>query len=153
MLANNETITIRSTVAVLICLVLEILCPAQRLLAINITVDYRYDTNHFFDTAQKKAPLEAAAARYSAIITTSLSAVTLADNSTDPRIGFNHPGTGALFQVSSAVSQATDALVASSGVANDYRGPWSIAANQWILYAGGSTMSSTGFGGTGTGSN
>src|SRR4051812_26054711 len=70
--------------------------PAQ---AIHITVDYRYDTNNFFNTQQKKDALEAAAARYSTIITTSLSAETLSDNGTDPRIGFSHPGTGADFQV------------------------------------------------------
>jgi hypothetical protein len=124
----------------------------QQVSAINITVDYRYDSNNFFNTQQKRDALEAAAARYSTIITTSLSAATLADNSIDPRIGFTHPGTGASFQVSPAVSQATDAL-AGSGIANEYRGPWSIAANEWILYAGGSPIASAGVGGTGTGLN
>jgi hypothetical protein len=124
----------------------------DRAAAITITVDYRYDTNNFFNTQQKRDALEAAATRYSAIITTPLSAATLADNSTDPRIGFTHPGTGANFQVSPAASTATDALAGTS-VASEYRGPWSIAENQWILYAGGSPLGSAGQGGTGTGLN
>jgi hypothetical protein len=132
----------------------QILGLTERAAAINITVDYRYDTNNFFNTQQKRNALEAAAARYSAIITTPLLAATLADNSTDPRIGFTHPGTGASFQVSSANSQATDAIVGASGpIANEYRGPWSIAANQWILYAGGRSIGPAGIGGTGTGNN
>lgn len=135
-----------------IALVLQLVGGAKPVAALNIVVDYRYDTSNFFNTQQKRDSLEAAAARYSAIITTSLSAATLADNSTDPRIGFTHPGTGANFQVSAAVSQATDAL-AGSGVANEYRGPWTIAANQWILYAGGSPLASSAQGGTGTGLN
>ncbi len=122
--------------------------------AINITVDYRYDTNSFFNTQQKRDVLEAAAARYSAIITTSLSAATLTDNANDPRIGFTNPSTGADFQVSAANSAATDAIVgAGAAVANEYRGPWAIAADQWILYAGGRSLSVAGIGGTGTGTN
>src|SRR3954451_22628251 len=142
----------RTASFVLFGLILHAVCVPRQALAIHIVVDYRYDSNNFFNTQQKRDALEAAATRYSDIITTSLSAATLADNSTDPRIGFTHPGTGASFQVSSAVSQATDAL-AGSGVANEYRGPWSIAANQWILYAGGSPISTAGVGGTGTGLN
>jgi hypothetical protein len=124
--------------------------------AINILVDYRYDTNNpkFFDTAQKKAALDAAAARWSAVLTSSLSAATMTDDTRDPRIGFTHPSTGASYQVSAANSSATDAVVAAGGpVANEYRQPWSIAANQWILYPGGRSLSSNGIGGTGTGHN
>ena len=119
---------------------------------INITIDYQYDTNNFFSAAGSQAALQAAADRYSAIITSTLGAVSLVDDSTDARIGFTHPGLGGGWDVSSAVSQATDAL-AGTAVAEDYRGPWSIAADEWILYAGGRSLSSAGVGGTGTGLN
>jgi len=126
--------------------------------AIHIVVDYRYDTNNFFNTAQKKAPLEAAAARLGTIITTSLLPATLSDDSnTDARISFTHPGTGAdNFEVSAAVSAASDAIIGAGGaVANEYRGPWSIGADDWILYAGGRSLggSVSGSGGTGGGTN
>jgi len=130
--------------------------------AIEIEVDYRYDSNDFFSAsgnpqgatgaAQARAALQAAADRWSAIIDQSLGAVSLADDSSDVRIGFSHPGTGASYQVSAAVSQSSDAL-AFSAVASEYRGPWAIAENVWILYAGGRVMGSSGAGGTGTGLN
>ena len=120
--------------------------------AINIVVDYQYDTNNFFDTQPKKDAMQAAADRFSAMIITSLSASSLADNSTDPRIGFTHPGNGLSWDVSPANSQASDAL-ASSAVAEEYRGPWSLAQDEWILYAGGRSIESAGLGGTGTGLN
>ena len=71
-------------------------------LAINIEVDYRYDSNNFFSAAGNpdwvaaRAALEAAAARWSAIIDQSLGAVNLANDDLDARIGFQHPGTGGL---------------------------------------------------------
>ncbi len=125
--------------------------------AIVITVDYRYDTNGFFDLGTSegvmaRAALEAAAGRFSAIITTPLSAVSLTDNSRDDRIGFTHPGTGLPYDVSAAASSATDAL-AVNAVAEEYRGAWSIAQDEWILYAGGRSLGSGGIGGTGTGLN
>ena len=119
---------------------------------INISIDYQYDTNNFFSAQERKGALQAAADRFSAIITTSLVAVSLVDDSTDARIGFTHPGSGGGWDVSPAVSQATDAL-AGTAVAEEYRGPWSIAADDWILSAGGRSMSSAGSGGTGTGFN
>ena len=130
--------------------------------ALTIEIDYRYDSNDFFSAAgnpggaagatQARAALQAAADRWGAIINQSLGAVSLSDDSRDVRIGFTHPGTGANYQVSSANSQGTDALQ-SSGVASEYRGPWSIAADTWIIYAGGRGISSAGIGGTGTGLN
>ena len=40
--------------------------------AIDIRIDYTYDSNNFFNTQMKRDSLEAAAARYSAVITSSL---------------------------------------------------------------------------------
>lgn len=128
--------------------------------AINITVDYRYDSNSFFDPGttsgqQARAALQAAASRFSDIITTSLGAVDLNDDNLDARIGFIHPGTGASWDVSGAVSSSTDALaqVPNGSAAKEYRGPWSIDTDEWILYAGAHSIGSAGFGGTGTGLN
>jgi hypothetical protein len=127
--------------------------------AINITIDYKYDMpTPFFNTQQKKDALQAAADRWSAVITESLLAVTLTNDSgsgaRDARIGFTHPNLGTLYQVSAATSTADDAVVAAGAVAaNEYRGPWSIGANQWILYAGGRPLAVAGIGGTSTGTN
>lgn len=141
-------------------LALGLLSTAQPAGAINITIDYRYDSNDFFDPAttsgqQARAALQAAASRFSEIITTSLGAVNLNDDNLDARIGFTHPGTGASWDVSGAVSSNTDALaqVPNGSAAEEYRGPWSIAADEWILYAGAQSIGSAGFGGTGTGLN
>jgi len=120
--------------------------------AITIVVDYQYDTNNFFGDQVRRDSLEAAADRYSRIITTSLDAVSLVDDDLDQRIGFTHPGTGASWDVSSASGVGSDAL-GGFGVADDYRGPWSVGAGEWILYAGGRSISSAGVGGTGTGLN
>jgi hypothetical protein len=146
----------RTSIFVLFGLILHAVCVPRQALAIHIVVDYRYDTNNFFNTQQKRDALEAAAKRYSDIITTQLSAVTLADNSVDPRIGFMHPGTGANFEVSAAASAGSDALIGiGAAAASEYRGNWSIAANDWILYAGGRSLSAgvAGMGNTGTGFN
>ena len=127
--------------------------------AIDITVDYRYDTNDFFDPnttdGQKaRAALEAVATRFSEIITTSLGAVNLTDNLIDARIGFTHPGNGNGWDVSSANSVGSDYIVTIGGsAAEEYRGPWSIAQDEWILYAGGRSIGTAGIGGTGTGVN
>lgn len=120
--------------------------------ALTIVIDYQYDTNNFFDTAVKRDALQAAADRYSRIITTSLDAVNLVDDGQDQRIGFTHPGNGTSWNVSSAASAASDAI-AGSDVADEYRGAWSIGEGEWVLYAGGRSLGSAGIGGTGTGLN
>jgi hypothetical protein len=129
--------------ALLFCLALQVLVYPARVLAINIVIDYRYDTideDGFFDTQQKKDALQAAANRFSNIITSTLRSASLTQTgSTDHRIGFTHPTTGADYEVSAASSIASDSLASCpSGcyVANEYRGPWSIAANQFIIYPG-----------------
>jgi hypothetical protein len=129
-------------------------------LAINIRVDYSYDNSPagtFFNTQQKKDALEAAAARFSAIITTSLTSQSLPDNQLDPRIGFFHPTTGEYHEVSPAHGPESDVVRTAPGgnTADEYRKPWTIPQNQWILYAGGRPLPSgvAGEGGTGTGTN
>jgi|GEM_PF-6231991 len=128
--------------------------------AFEIVVDYKYDTNNFFDSAEKRAVLEAAAARYSRIIDSELLAIDTdyeipCGNGVDQlcpsawRIGFSHPGTGELYQVSTTESEDVDII---SIAADEYGFP-GLQANQWILYAGGGPISSAGKGGTATGAN
>lgn len=119
--------------------------PAQ---AVNITLDYTYDTSNFFGVgnpngatagAQAKAALEAAAAYYSTILTDTFSAIqTPPDFSSaqfdgvafwDWSLNFSHPGTG------------------SSVVLENL----SIPADEYRIYAGARSISGTtlGIGGPG----
>ncbi len=121
--------------------------------AINIVVDYTYDTNNFFASSESRTALEAAAARFSRIIDSSLLAVGPAGTGTGTsagwRVGFTHPGTGAGYQLSTAASAATDPF----GGGADVYGFGGLAADEWILFAGGRALGSAGIGGTGTGLN
>lgn len=126
--------------------------------AINIIVDYRFDTNHFFDSDAKKAPLEAAAQRYSEIITSSLDEYAAGSSSggwDSWRVGFTHPGTGAPVQLSTAASAANDPLVQFAGVAaaDVYDPSFALPQDTWVLFAGGTSLAVAGEGGTATGTN
>ncbi len=136
------------TVVVLLC--------ALRVHAINIRVDYTYDTNNFFDTPQKQAAMEAVADRYERIIQTNLVGVSPAGTGTGTpphwRVGFTHPGTGDPFQLSTAPSSALD-LVAPLGLADEY-GFAGLAVDEWIVFVGGRPLNgAAGRGGTSTGTN
>ncbi len=120
----------------------------------NIIIDYSLDTNNFFNTQAKRDALQAAADRWSNIITSPLTAVGPGGTGTGTgpgwRIGFTHPGTGASWEISTAASAGSDPI---GGGANQY-GFAGLAANQWILYAGGRSLGGpAGIGGTGTGTN
>lgn len=124
----------------------------------NIIIDYSLDTNNFFNTQAKRDALQAAADRWSNIITSPLTAVGPGGTGTGTgagwRVGFNHPGTGASWQLSTAANSASDPIFgAGGGIANQY-GFGGLAANQWILFAGGRSLGGpAGIGGTGTGTN
>ncbi len=122
--------------------------------AIDIVVDYTYDSNNFFDTQAKKDAMQAVADRFSRIITSSLAAVapggTGSGTSAGWRIGFTHPGNGNSFQVSTAANSAVDPL--SANPADIYGFP-GLTADTWILYAGGRPLGSSGVGGSATGLN
>ena len=122
--------------------------------AINIVIDYRYDSNNFFNTQQKRDAMQAVADRFSEIITTSLTEAQLLDNANDWRIGFSHPGTGNSWEVSAANNLGSDSIYdAGAAAASEYRGPWTLPADSFVIYAGGMSLSSAGQGGTGTGTN
>ena len=122
---------------------------------VMITVDYRYDTNNFFDTAEKQAAMQQAADRWSSILADGQLDTAEINDTNDRRINFIHPGTGNLnYQISGASSASNDSLnAAGAGPADEYR---SIVfpADTWILYAGGRDLGGiAGVGGTGVGIN
>ncbi len=131
--------------------------------AITIVIDYRYDTNSFFDPATAdgataRATLEAAASFFSDSIIDSLDAIPYTDPNTPGgqntpvwRQVFTNPGTGQNgYTVSSAANVGQDGLTASQGAANEFR-DIQVPANQFLIYAGGTNLSSIGEGGTGVG--
>ncbi|MEM7682230.1 MAG: dockerin type I domain-containing protein [Planctomycetota bacterium] len=123
--------------------------------AIDIVVDYTYDTNNFFDTQDKRDAMQAVADRFSRVITSPLAAVGPAGTATGTspgwRIGLTHPGTGGSLQISTAASFGSDPI-AGAGAATAY-GFAGLNADEWTLFAGGRALSSAGIGGTGTGTN
>ena len=126
-----------------------------RLQAIDIVIDYSFDTQNFFDTQAKRDALQAVVDRYSRVITSSLNAVAPGATGTGTpagwRIGFTHPGTGGSFDFSTAANQGVDPLAGTSP-ADQYGFP-GLNANEWILFAGGRPQTAAGTGGTGTGLN
>ena len=70
---------------------------ATHLSAITIEIDYTYDTNNFFDTAEKRAPLEAAAKFFGDLINDNLLEINpntfVSPSTTTWTANINHPGT------------------------------------------------------------
>ena len=131
----------------------------QNLDALEITVDYRFDTNNFFDSTTvsgqaARMALEAAADRYSNLITTNLAAVRMVDDDFDARIGFPHPSRNDSLRISAAASPETDAILNAGGeVADVYLGELSLAEGEFLLFAGAQSLPFSAIGGTGTGRN
>ncbi len=136
---------------------------SSRVVAINVVIDYRYDVNNFFSPATSdgvaaRASLEAAASFFSDAISDSLSAIAYTDPNTPGgqntpvwRQVITHPGTGQSgYAISSAANSAQDGLTSSQGSADEFR-DIQIPADQFLLYAGGSSLSTVGQGGTGVG--
>ena len=139
-----------SRVILRICAAIVLACVGSQALAINIFVDYSYDTNNFFDTQIKRDAVEAAADRWSAIITSELLEVD-ATYGNDWRIGFTHPGSGNSYQLSTADNEDADSI---GPAADEYNSSFILPQNTWILYAGGRNLGFSGaVGGTGTGTN
>jgi hypothetical protein len=88
---------------------------------------------------QPLRPLRRVGVRLSAVLDETLLPVTEVDDSKDRRFIFIHPGKGTYHTVSAAASVSTDILVTIPGVstADEYRNGFSVAADTWILYAGG----------------
>ena len=129
--------------------------------ALTIQIDYSLDSNSFFSASgnpggatgatKARSALEAAAARWSAIINQTLQPVFVNDHPTaDIRLSFPDPSNftagvenpTAIFEVyeaSSAASAGTDSLVSpgSRPPANQYRNGISIPADTFVIYVGG----------------
>ena len=118
--------------------------------AIEIVVDYTYDTQNFFRDPVRREAIEAAAARYSRIITSTLLESTPAAGDVW-RIGFEHPGTGEPYQLSTAGNALSDPIAPS--VAADEYGFDGLAEDELRLFVGGRQLASAGKGGTATGTN
>ena len=129
--------------------------------AINIQIDYQFDDNNFFDLSTAdgiaaRASLQAAADRFSAIITSNLDAHVPSMESPPPtwRVGFTHPATGASTDLSVAANATADPLaLAGAGDADIYDPTFTLPQDTWVLFAGGRSLTSAGVGGTGTGTN
>ncbi len=117
--------------------------------ALQVRVDYTYDSRGFFDNPDARAAVEAAAARWSRVISTSLLPVNAQDDNDDARFSLLHPGTGERIQVSTAAGPGTDALVTDveQGEADIYIGGLQVPEDEWILYVGARPLEDTGRGG------
>lgn len=142
--------------ALLVSAFLLFACAHPATADFTVVVDYTYDTLGFFTDPSRQVAMQAAADRWSNIISSTLLAVSPSGTGSGTpagwRIGFTHPGTGASFQVSTAAGTGSDPLI-GAGAANVY-GFAGLTANNWILYAGGRALGGpAGVGGTGTGTN
>jgi len=105
--------------------------------AVNIQFDYSFDSNNFFDTAEKRTVLAAAGSFFSDILLDDLTAIT-STGSNNFTANFSNPATGASESISG----------------------YSVAADTLIVYAGGRLLSGStlgvggpgGFGVSGSGS-
>ena len=132
---------------------------ASSTFAIEIVVDYTYDTNNFFDTREKRDAVEAAAARLSRIIDSKLLSVEpeieiscgggTAMCPAPWRIGFEHPGTGEIFEFSTAESIDVDPITDPA----DLYGFAGLKEDEWLLFVGGRSLAPAALGGTATGLN
>ena len=139
--------------------VVAFLATARPALAINVEIDYRYDTGGFFNPLTTngmagRATLSAAANFFSTLITDTLNAIPYTnpltpggDNTPVWRQVITHPGTGQVgYSISSAANAAEDGL----GPADEYD-DIRIPNNQFLIYAGGTNLPQVGIGGTGVG--
>lgn len=117
-------------------LILALLClPLQGLV---IKVDYRFDSEGFFDNPSARAVIEAAAARWSRVVNQELLPVNLQDEVfSDARFELNHPGTGEDRVFSVAASRDSDFYVqVGQRAADEYLGGFCLDEDEWILFVG-----------------
>ncbi len=115
---------------------------------IEIKVDYRYDSQGFFDNPAAKVVIEAAAARWSRIVNQTLLPVDMKDEELfDGRFEIIHPGTGKKHVLSAAASKESDFYFkVGQPAADEYLGGFSLDKNIWILYVGGRNLGGAGRG-------
>ena len=107
------------------------------LAGLTIRVDYRFDESGFFDNPAARAALEAAADRWSRVISQSLLPVSLQDGNEDRRLQLVHPATGGVIQLSAAASAESDYINNfGGGPADVYLGGIELPEDVWILFVG-----------------
>lgn len=109
------------------------------LTALEIRVDYRFDTNGFFDDPAARAVMEAAAKRWSRVIDQTLLPVNMTDGEfIDGRFEIIHPSTGEIYVMSAAEGEKTDFNVQGGGlpVADEYLDGFTLEEDVWILFVG-----------------
>jgi hypothetical protein len=108
------------------------LCVAvQPARAINIQLNYTYDTNNFFGNAQAKAALEAAASFYSTILTDTFDAIVL------PQPVESSVSDGvAVWSWEQRFSNPSSNSQTTVGVTNPI-----VGSDQYVIYVGGSSLS------------
>ena len=129
---------------------------ARTVVGFDVVVDYTYDTRGFFDAPERRIAIEAVAERYSRILTNDLMAVEPILEYPEPtawRIGFEHPGTGEAFELSTAPSAENDSIINAGAPEADFYGFPGLNQNEWILFVGGRPLEFDGLGGSGTGRN
>lgn len=106
--------------------------------AVEITVNYRFDSSGFFDDPQRRLVMEAAAARWSRIVTQSLLPVNMTDGmNLDGRFQVIHPETGLPYSMSAAASRATDITYQFTGrEADEYLNGFTLKQDEFIIYVG-----------------
>jgi hypothetical protein len=117
----------------LICL------PAE---AVEVTVDYRFDSAGFFDDPAARVVMEAAAARWSRIVDQNLAAVNMTDGqSVDGRFQIIHPETGQPYIFSAAAGPGSDfTFLATGRTVNEYLGGFSLEEDEMIVFVGSRPM-------------
>jgi len=124
--------------------------------AIDVFIDYRYDTSDFFNPgtangAAAQSTVNAAATFFSSIITDTLTAIPYVDPNTPGddntpvwRQIITHPGSGLNYSISSAANLSQDGL----GSASEYR-DIQIPSNRFLIYVGARNLNTVGEGGPG----
>lgn len=126
----------------LLLIVSALVLPLQ---AFTIRVDYRFDSEGFFDNPDARAALEAAAARWSRIIDQDLLAVDIGDEAqSDVRFQLANPGTGQVIQLSAAASASSDFFTQfGQPEADVYLDGFFLEEDVWILFAGARSLNSS----------
>lgn len=106
--------------------------------ALEITVDYRFDSSGFFNDPRRRLVMEAAASRWSAIVNQSLQPVNMTDGPIlDGRFQIIHPETGRPYAMSAAVCRDSDITFQFTGrEADEYLGGFALEEDEFIVFVG-----------------
>lgn len=104
----------RKPLAVLTAVVALTLAALPAQAQVIIQLDYTFDTNNFFSTAERRAALQAAAASFEARLNDSLTAI-IPGGGNEWTSAFIHPGTGAIQTLSNPTIPANTIVIYAGG--------------------------------------